>query len=145
MEQYSIQQTSEQLGISKDTLRYYDKFGLVSPKRGENRYRYYTQKDILDLQYCEVMKYIGFSLAEIKTVFRHLKAQCTENPSKVQKILHDKTVNIERKVALFHDIVTFMNEVQNLMAQRKGESGATIIDKLIIDLFYNLKENQHEE
>lgn len=145
MEQYSIRQTSEQLGISKDTLRYYDKFGLVSPNRGENRYRYYTQKDILDLQYCEVMKYIGFSLAEIKTVFQYLKAQCTESPSELQKILYDKTVNIERKVALFHDIVTFMNEVQNLMVQKKGASGATIIDKLIIDLFHNLKENQHEE
>ncbi|WP_349673307.1 MerR family transcriptional regulator [Lacrimispora sp.] len=145
MEQYSIRQTSEQLGISKDTLRYYDKLGLVSPKRGENRYRYYTQKDILDLQYCEVMKYIGFTLAEIKNVFKYIKANCTENPSEMQKILSDKTVNIERKAALFHDILTFMNEVQNLMAQKMGASGETIIDKLIIDLFHNLKENQHEE
>lgn len=145
MEQYSIRQASEQLGISKDTLRYYDKFGLVSPIRGENRYRYYTQKDILNLQYCEVMKYIGFSLAEIKTVFQYLTAQCTESPLKLQKILYDKTVNIERKAALFHDMITFMNEIQNLMVQKKGASGATIINKLIIDLFHNLKENQHEE
>ena len=51
LKQYSIQQVSELLRIPKDTLRYYDKLGLVSPSRGENRYRYYIEQDILDLQY----------------------------------------------------------------------------------------------
>lgn len=52
-----FQQASELLHMPKDTLRYYDKLGLVSPSRGENLYRCYTEQDILDLQYIETMKY----------------------------------------------------------------------------------------
>lgn len=40
MKKYSIQQVSELLHMPKDTLRYYDKLELVSPSRGENRYRF---------------------------------------------------------------------------------------------------------
>ncbi len=39
MKKYSIQQVSELLQISKDRLGYFDKLGLVTPTRGENRYR----------------------------------------------------------------------------------------------------------
>ena len=68
MEGYSIAQVSKKLNISKDTLRYYDKEKLVIPTRGKNKYRYYTQYDILNLMYLQVMKYAGFSLDEIKRV-----------------------------------------------------------------------------
>lgn len=35
---YSIQEVSRLLGIPKDTLRYYDPIGIVSPSREDNRY-----------------------------------------------------------------------------------------------------------
>ena len=73
MKEYSIQQVSEVLQMPKDTLRYYDKLKLVSPSRGENRYRYYTERDILDLQYIETFKYADFSLAEIRLFFSFMR------------------------------------------------------------------------
>lgn len=67
---HSIKQTSEILCIPKDSLRYYDKIGLVSPKRGENNYRYYDDQDLLDLRYIEVMKFCSFSLSEINELLQ---------------------------------------------------------------------------
>ncbi|MGE7826887.1 MerR family transcriptional regulator [Paenibacillus sp. NPDC093718] len=44
---YSIQEVSQLLGISKDTLRYYDRIGIVSPSRENNRYRRYSKNDLI--------------------------------------------------------------------------------------------------
>ena len=64
----TISQISKTTGLSADTLRYYEKEGILSAKRRENGYRYYDEKDITDLKYLVVMKYAGFSLAEIKNI-----------------------------------------------------------------------------
>jgi len=69
---WNIKQMAQMSGIPTDSLRYYDKLGIVSPKRAENGYRYYDEKDYTYLQYVSVMKYAHFSLSEIKTVIQGL-------------------------------------------------------------------------
>jgi MerR family Zn(II)-responsive transcriptional regulator of zntA len=64
----SISQISEETGLSADTLRYYEKEGILVAKRKENGYRYYDESDLTDLKYLIVMKYAGFTLAEIKSL-----------------------------------------------------------------------------
>lgn len=55
------------MGISRDTLRYYEKIGLLtSPGRGVNGYRVYGKEQIRDLHFIERGKALGFSLLEIK-------------------------------------------------------------------------------
>ncbi|WP_368292823.1 MerR family transcriptional regulator [Dehalobacter sp. TBBPA1] len=102
MQTYSIQQVSNLLQISKDTLRYYDKFDLVCPKRSENRYRYYTEQDILDLRYAEVMKFSGFTLVEIRKVFQFKRAHNVNNFPEILRILDDKKMELIRKQKLFY-------------------------------------------
>lgn len=43
---YLIGDVANLMGMSRDTLRYYEKRGLLSSQRGENGYRYYTDPDI---------------------------------------------------------------------------------------------------
>ena len=44
---FSIGQVSKMFNMSHDTLRYYDKIGLVKPSiRKENGYRYYSMKEL---------------------------------------------------------------------------------------------------
>ena len=59
---YSIQEVARMLGMSKDTLRYYDKIGLVKPVREDNRYRMYTPDELIDLMNIQIMQYAGFTL-----------------------------------------------------------------------------------
>ena len=52
--------------ISEQTLRLYDKRGLLSPSfRGENGYRYYDIKQSAVLDIIQYMKSLGISLKEI--------------------------------------------------------------------------------
>lgn len=41
---YKIKKVSELSGVSVRTLHHYDKIGLLSPKKQENGYRYYTEE-----------------------------------------------------------------------------------------------------
>lgn len=42
----NIQYVENLTGLSKRMIRHYEDFGLISPRRGENSYREYTQSDV---------------------------------------------------------------------------------------------------
>ena len=63
---YRIGDVSRLLGISSDLLRYYEKKGVVHPRKGEkNNYRYYESWDIDFLLDCLWFKNFDFSMEEI--------------------------------------------------------------------------------
>lgn len=70
---FSIGELSKHQNISRQTLIFYDKIGLFHPAYvdPENGYRYYSSKQLDDLDTICIMKKIGFSLDEIKA---HMKA-----------------------------------------------------------------------
>lgn len=139
MEEYSIQQISDLLGISKDTLRYYDKISLVCPKRGENNYRYYTQEDMLDLQYVEVLKTIDFPLAEIRQIFGYRRAKAAETFHEILRILNEKRAFLERKEMAYGAMIEFVDKTKDVMEHKKSLADITKIDILVTDLFHDLK------
>ncbi|MCD8222356.1 MAG: MerR family transcriptional regulator [Clostridiales bacterium] len=46
---YRIGDVAEMTGVSRDTIRYYEKRGFLPSRREENGYRYYTREDIARL------------------------------------------------------------------------------------------------
>ena len=53
--------------IEKDTLRYYEKIGLISkPARLANGYRVYTEKTIQEIKFIRLAQSVGFTLKQIK-------------------------------------------------------------------------------
>lgn len=64
-----ISQMSEKLAISVDTLRYYDKIGLLSPQRaGSGNIRNYCEKDVAVAKIIIKLRDTGFSLDEIRRI-----------------------------------------------------------------------------
>lgn len=96
MKQYTIQEVSSMLKVSKDTLRYYEKIGLVEPSRGSNHYRYYTEENVLELQYIEVMKYAHFTLGEIRMFFVYRKSCGIDGDGKeITQLFQDKKTEFQ--------------------------------------------------
>ncbi|MDO5408770.1 MAG: MerR family transcriptional regulator [Eubacteriales bacterium] len=48
-EKYLIGDVANLMGLSRDTLRYYEKRGILSSEKGDNGYRYYNERDISKL------------------------------------------------------------------------------------------------
>lgn len=62
-----IHELAAMAGISVRALQYYDKIGLLKPKKHpENGYRVYTQKEVDRLQEILLLKGLGFPLKDIE-------------------------------------------------------------------------------
>ncbi|MBM6879173.1 MerR family transcriptional regulator [[Clostridium] spiroforme] len=59
----------KRLGITKDTLRFYEKEGLVKPLRDENGYRHYREEDVRIIEIIMFFRSIEFTIDEIKQLF----------------------------------------------------------------------------
>ncbi len=63
---YTISQFAERLDISTDTLRYYEKEGLLAPQRNAAGYRVYTERDEAWFGFVKRLKDTGMPMAQIK-------------------------------------------------------------------------------
>lgn len=64
----------KKVGLTRDTIRYYEKIGLLTPPlRSENGYRYYSETQIQELDFIQKGKAIGFTLGAIKEGYRRFK------------------------------------------------------------------------
>ena len=92
---FLIKKVSEISGVSVRTLHHYDEIGLLSPKKNENGYRYYSEDDMSFLQMILFYKYMGFPLKQIKDLLKqedpeilhHLKKQLVLMQKEKQKLL----------------------------------------------------------
>ena len=92
---FLIKKVSEISGVSVRTLHHYDEIGLLSPKKNEKGYRYYSEDDMSFLQMILFYKYLGFPLKQIKDLLKqedpeilnHLKKQLVLMQKEKQKLL----------------------------------------------------------
>lgn len=64
-----IAEVERQTGISKQTIRFYEKEGLIEPGRNnENQYREYDAQDVKKLKRISLMRKLNVSIPEIKEV-----------------------------------------------------------------------------
>lgn len=92
---YLIKKVSEISGVSVRSLHHYDEIGLLSPRKNENGYRYYSEDDMSLLQMILFYKYLGFTLKQIKELLQqdenalltHLKKQLILMQAEKQRLL----------------------------------------------------------
>ncbi|CAH1203698.1 putative HTH-type transcriptional regulator [Paenibacillus allorhizoplanae] len=64
---FSIKEAAEQSALSEDTIRYYEKIGLLpQADRKKNRHRIYHPEDLQVMQLITCLKKTGMSLDEMK-------------------------------------------------------------------------------
>ena len=63
---FTISQFADRLGISADTLRYYEKEGLLTPQRNASGYRAYSERDEAWFGFIKRLKETGMPMAQIK-------------------------------------------------------------------------------
>ena len=67
---YSIKEVSEIFNITTNTVRFYEKKGLINPKRDmDNDYRYFTEDDLIKLQTILMYRELDIPIENIKDIF----------------------------------------------------------------------------
>ncbi len=92
-----IGQAAKVSGASVDTIRFYQKLGLIkSATRSAGGYRLFDEEQIRDLQFVRHAQELGFSLSEIKELLALRKKHhaCSE----VQSMLECKLTDVRAKI-----------------------------------------------
>lgn len=128
MSAYRIGDVTKQIGLTADTLRYYEKIKLLPRvSRNASGIREYDDKDISRLKFIQRAQKMNFSLKEIADLLK-----MRENPQKVKdevrQLTADKLLAVERHI---ESLTTLRNELQLLMNLCQGsEDGCPIIEGL---------------
>ena len=74
---YTIHEIASLYGVGPDALRYYERLGLVKPRRGENGYRIYDLNDIYRLTIIRDLRSLGFSMERLGEYLKDLSVANT--------------------------------------------------------------------
>ena len=62
-----ISEVAKEFGLTTDTLRYYEREGLIGPiSKGKNGIRNYTEEDIKRIQFVKCMRAAGLEISFLK-------------------------------------------------------------------------------
>ena len=100
-------------GLSRDTLRFYEKRGLLRARRGANGYRDYPPEAVDWLRYIRLAQTLGFSLAEIEADLP-LLAEPESSAPQLRAALERKLEDIDRRIEGLHAL-------RGELARRLGE------------------------
>lgn len=88
---WTIGQIAKRAGVSNDTIRLYERYGLIEePPRAKNGYRQYSSDTVDQLVFIQRAKHMGFTLKEIQELLsiQHTSKQsCAEVRQKAQQKL----------------------------------------------------------
>lgn len=94
-----IGELSKQTGFQVETLRYYEKQGLLAPvTRSESGYREYNDESLKQLKFIHQAKSVGFSLNEISELLTLRVEPDQHSCEEVKTIAEQKLVKIENKI-----------------------------------------------
>ncbi|EDY86173.1 Zn(II)-responsive transcriptional regulator [gamma proteobacterium HTCC5015] len=94
-----IGHVAKALGVSVDTLRFYEREGLLVPSlRSEAGYRLYSAQDVQRGHFIMHAKAVGFSLAEIAQLLDLEVTRDAQTCHDVKQVVDDKIQEIESKI-----------------------------------------------
>jgi MerR family transcriptional regulator, copper efflux regulator len=109
--------------VSTDTVRYYEKQGLLNaPSRQDNGYRFYTDSHGELLRFVRGAQGLGFSLAEIRIILPQLAAGKLARAD-IEVQLHTKMTQIDAHIKQLQTLKKALNAT---FASLKCEPNATI-------------------
>lgn len=116
-QEYLVGELAQHFGVSKDTIRLYDKAGLVSPKRNErNGYRYYSREDFICLAYVMELRKINLSLEEIRIMMNESTIEHGARVMREQERLIDRKIGeLQRLKSIVCDYkISFQKGLDNM-------------------------------
>ncbi|GAB6263861.1 Zn(2+)-responsive transcriptional regulator [Photobacterium sp. R1] len=100
MARYLIGQLAKLCDVSSDTLRFYEKNGLLVPReRSEGGYRLYHEEDLSRVRFILRAKAVGLSLEEIRELLTIRLEADQHSCAEVKAITQAKLDDIDAKLA----------------------------------------------
>ncbi|MFE2422834.1 MerR family transcriptional regulator [Streptomyces hokutonensis] len=93
-----IGELATRVGLSRDSLRFYEEVGILTSERQPNGYRDYSPEAVPWLEYVRTAQALGFSLAEIAEHGRELN-ETPDQAAALSALFADKIRIIDNRMA----------------------------------------------
>ena len=138
-----IGQLANQAGVAVDTVRYYERRGLLpAPTRLESGYRTYGHDDIRQLRFIRRAKALGFSLEEIRELQR-LGSAGDGDRAEVRSLAKRRLDDVDARL---RELQAVREVLAGLVRQCSGHgpvAGCPIIES-VLDFEHDHDEGQHD-
>jgi DNA-binding transcriptional MerR regulator len=132
---YTIDQAAERMGISKHTLRYYEREGLLAPvEKAANGHRRYTEDDLGWVRTVQLLRGTGMPIREMRDFVEltragdHTVVDRVEVLKRYREELRERmTADVERMEFLNHKITIYSDMLAAREATPEDVTGATIV------------------
>lgn len=105
---YKIGEISKITNLTIDTLRYYEKEGLITPARDQNNIRMYSDSDIRWIQFIKKLKQTGMPLKNIKE-YSNLRDQSDSTINERLSLLYEQKQRLEQNSKQLEEHILFLN------------------------------------
>lgn len=111
----TIGDLAERCGVSRDTLRFYERERLLSPpRRSASGYRLYVETDAARVRFIRRAQATGLTLDDIRELLRVQKLRTPETCRRVATRLRERIEVLGRKIA---ELEAFRGELAQALAQ----------------------------
>jgi len=141
----TVGELAKKMNVTVRTLQYYDKEGLLSPSaESEGGFRLYTDRDMVKLHQILSMKYVGFSLGDIKN-----RLTSIETPADMADVLTKHAESISNKMKTLSDslkaIEALKAEVIQMQTVDFGKYAAIIVNLQMKNEHYQFIKHMSED
>lgn len=144
-----IKEVSEYVGLPISTLHYYERIGLVKPKRTNKNYREYSEKDVEILILIMLMKKHNFNRNEISEVINRYTNPIfdEEQLKKSKQFFENKIIQIEELIHSYQSIIKIIQSLPIMKTQEEYNNSVAKEEtlKLIKNLHQTILSEEKRE
>ena len=107
-------------GLTKKAIRLYEERGLITVDRGENGYRYYSEKDIKILEQIKLLRTAGVSITDIKLLFSEMLS--------LDDIIEKRKKEIDAESGLNSERYAFCETLAQRIANGEEQTGILFME-----------------
>lgn len=136
---YYVGDLANHFGVTRDTIRWYDKVGLLSPEKEENGYRAYSREDIIAMDYIMRLRWLNIPLKQIKEIINESKMEDVVSVMQAQEVKIDqqidRLISLKRMIEDYHETCSAILKYENKIVTRVSPRFLLKpIDHFIIDV-----------
>ncbi|MBV8100542.1 MAG: MerR family transcriptional regulator [Verrucomicrobia bacterium] len=122
-----IGQLATSVGVNVETIRYYQRIGLLQlPQKPYGGVRSYNEDDLRRLHFIRRAQHLGFSLDDIRTLLQLSGSDCQQ----VQKLAAEKLKLVRGKLTQLRKIESALSKTIQQCARREAPEPCPIIETL---------------
>ena len=130
MEQMTRSEVAKRAGVSRETVRYYEKRGLIPPpSRTAAGYRQYTDEYVKRIRFVKRAQELGFTLKEIKDLLS-LRADPEISSTEVQEQAEAKVIEVEAKIRDLHRIKQALSRLVASCREKQPREDCPILEAM---------------